>query len=1020
MFLRNLLLSGLLTTAVLLAAQVSSAQVVTTPAPIPNNQVNLSDFGGVPGAGRTAIASAFSQAFAKLKSMGGGTLNIAPGTYDYGSVTSQQYMVYASDLNNILIKGYGAKFTITSANTYVLFFGFLNSNNLTVAGLTFYDASPIIGQDQTGALCVDLLSSKPTAKFKMVDIKGEHVFALFRSYAGTEPGYAYTGTEWDIHGSLTEGYYGMIVNYNGRFSKANITVHNVRRAFISYGTRDWDLTINASSTGVRGSDGLVDLIPLPSFPVQDNKVLLNFTGSLNYSALIHFYNQNSPNGLTGDTYTRNVRAHVNLTNVTPDFNKSIFYHGFGGASTTTRPFENIYLSGTVNSAYKPLMISSPAVSTAPTSSVYVSKTLSTFQNMSTLPSYFHVIPDWDLGTTPTPNPTTTTTMPPVTTTTMRPPATTTLPPTTTTLPPTTTTTMPPSSSSCTQVAMSSSEMRLETGLSYIVTKNFGTPADARGTSTRSLLRVFENGIEVGPAHSSHADIRNLGSGRFSHWLDSGGSEALRFSSTNKTDPRSNGRKYTYCIGGTTTTTMPPVTTTTLPSVTTTTLRPTTTTTMPPVTTTTLPPAPVPAPTPSTATIGWPLQSIPMGTPPLLSTQAMPGYLQWITDSGTTSPYTASGTPVAEITRISDAAAFNLPGNTFFKQSYASLQAWNSDESFLLISVPGSTGSYGALLDGKTFKWIKNVGSWASGGRWSNTNPRIFYWQNWNGSLMAQDVVSNTSTVVKSFASLGYVGASHIGWMGGTGNQDMQDRFFPMDLQKSNGSYDVVIYDRINDTIAGVVPLAAKPGVNDVMDSWGMSPSGKFVWFGGITGDGITLPRRTNIFTTDGKYLRSSPSTSSHVDYGYDANGNEVMFYISPKLGNNDKTGQTWRLDGSQGQQTTTQFTDMVGYNFHVSLQSTSKPGWAIVSSFGSSTPSSYNKFPMWNHTFAVKLDGSGKIAPIASTHHTNGALTVGDYNRQPQATPNRTLTNVLWGGTWGDTDTAGPIHSFIARPRLAP
>ncbi|MGH8511113.1 MAG: fibronectin type III domain-containing protein, partial [Gammaproteobacteria bacterium] len=67
-------------------------------------------------------------------------------------------------------------------------------------------------------------------------------------------------------------------------------------------------------------------------------------------------------------------------------------------------------------------------------------------------------------------------------------------------------------------------------------------------STRSLLRLFENSLELGPAHTLHVDIRNLGLGRFSHWT--GAREALRFAASNNTDPRTNGRSYRYCVPGT--------------------------------------------------------------------------------------------------------------------------------------------------------------------------------------------------------------------------------------------------------------------------------------------------------------------------------------------------------------------------------------------------------------------------------------------------------------------------------------
>lgn len=120
------------------------------------------------------------------------------------------------------------------------------------------------------------------------------------------------------------------------------------------------------------------------------------------------------------------------------------------------------------------------------------------------------------------------------------------------------------------------------GPEYVLNVRFGvlpdyadTPASATFASLhRSTARIFEDGHELGPAHSIHTDIRNpaLGRGRFSHWGSQNGSfETLRFSTSDNSDPRTNGRHYTYCVGldaPVTTTTVPPppttTTTTTLP------------------------------------------------------------------------------------------------------------------------------------------------------------------------------------------------------------------------------------------------------------------------------------------------------------------------------------------------------------------------------------------------------------------------------------------------------------------------
>lgn len=84
------------------------------------------------------------------------------------------------------------------------------------------------------------------------------------------------------------------------------------------------------------------------------------------------------------------------------------------------------------------------------------------------------------------------------------------------------------------------------GFSYYVVQNFGTLADDNSNPTKSVLRIFENGIELKPAHSLHSDIRTIGKGRFSHWSD-GSIIGLYFSASNNTNPKTNGKTYTYTI-----------------------------------------------------------------------------------------------------------------------------------------------------------------------------------------------------------------------------------------------------------------------------------------------------------------------------------------------------------------------------------------------------------------------------------------------------------------------------------------
>ena len=65
-------------------------------------------------------------------------------------------------------------------------------------------------------------------------------------------------------------------------------------------------------------------------------------------------------------------------------------------------------------------------------------------------------------------------------------------------------------------------------------------ADSSGSPGRSTLVVYENSIPLHRAHVPHDLIRNEGKGVYSHWGD-----AIFFSTTDNSDPNSNGRAYTY-------------------------------------------------------------------------------------------------------------------------------------------------------------------------------------------------------------------------------------------------------------------------------------------------------------------------------------------------------------------------------------------------------------------------------------------------------------------------------------------
>jgi hypothetical protein len=65
----------------------------------------------------------------------------------------------------------------------------------------------------------------------------------------------------------------------------------------------------------------------------------------------------------------------------------------------------------------------------------------------------------------------------------------------------------------------------------------------REDDTHSPVMVYEDTKPLGPAHSNFADISKLGNGRFSFW----GRQGLRFSTSDNSDPNTNGRSYWFVV-----------------------------------------------------------------------------------------------------------------------------------------------------------------------------------------------------------------------------------------------------------------------------------------------------------------------------------------------------------------------------------------------------------------------------------------------------------------------------------------
>lgn len=99
---------------------------------------------------------------------------------------------------------------------------------------------------------------------------------------------------------------------------------------------------------------------------------------------------------------------------------------------------------------------------------------------------------------------------------------------------------------CSKVTMNLASAISDTGFAWKLSGDYGAAVPDDQNQTNSPLRLFEDDLELGPPHSLHAAIRSTGLGRFSHKTD-GVDEAVRWASSDNTNPTTNGRTYSYCV-----------------------------------------------------------------------------------------------------------------------------------------------------------------------------------------------------------------------------------------------------------------------------------------------------------------------------------------------------------------------------------------------------------------------------------------------------------------------------------------
>ena len=389
-----------------------------------------------------------------------------------------------------------------------------------------------------------------------------------------------------------------------------------------------------------------------------------------------------------------------------------------------------------------------------------------------------------------------------------------------------------------------------------------------------------------------------------------------------------------------------------------------------------------------ALLGWPawVASVESHTsnsiipaPPM----ALPGYLTPTIDPVT--DYT--------IVRVTNpGSAFDKKencGDAYCTHRYSSSQAWNADQSLLLIS-NGCGGL--CFLDGQTY--VPLFRRQRSGQcEWHPKKPDLMICVAGRSILLwapqtGREEVVYTATAYRELR----FGPSK-------GNPTLDGNRIVVRGTTTDGKFDAFAFDIASRRALPVIHLADLPGNNDYCS---ISPLGTYVLCFQELSDDM---ENSYIFSAQGELVQKwlEHHRPGHGDMTVDDAGDEVYVGISKSDPDRYHVIKRRLKDGA--------VTSLAPYGQgqHVSLRATMRPQWAFVSYAG--YPSEVADHPEWapyvQEVIALRLDGSGarRIAQTRNAPH--------DYWSETHASPSPDGSQVIWSSNWGKP--GGPVFDFVSR-----
>jgi len=376
------------------------------------------------------------------------------------------------------------------------------------------------------------------------------------------------------------------------------------------------------------------------------------------------------------------------------------------------------------------------------------------------------------------------------------------------------------------------------------------------------------------------------------------------------------------------------------------------------------------------------ESLATARPVTTPSMPLPDYLRKVPDS-------VFGTPLI---RVTGPGRPLLPGIyckvAYCTHRYSSSQAWNADQSLLLIS----NECLGfCFLDGSTYAPLFHR-SGNDDCQWHPADPASMICVSSDKVYAWNPRLGVTVHVFPEYAQLQF----------GPNKGNLSRDGSKLVLRATNGQGDLVAfaYDlsaRRKYTNINLTKLSGRNGYCTI------SPSGHYVFCVNTTLAGTDT---AYVFMIDGAQLQhwTEHHRPGHGDMTIDTDGSDV--YVGISKADPDKYHIIKRRLDNRA------VTDLAPYGNgqHASMRNINRPGWFFVTYGGtfSDTAGYPDTTPFYQEVIALRIDGSGEVRRLVQTHDVKY-----DYWSETHASPSPDGTQVIWSSNWGRP--GGPVADYVAR-----